>query len=87
MRKQSLQNPCGGEGAYFSVKNGDCGLVFVTMLDKAITVGTGDTFIGRFLYSLCQDEIFAKAVTEAALLATRVVKNGRGVPAAFENHT
>ena len=72
----------GPEGAFFASKN-QSSYVNVSKVANANTVGAGDTFNGRLLFGLCQNETPTEAVAAAAALATKVVQQGRGVLGAF----
>jgi fructokinase len=74
----------GGEGAAYAARKGERGRVVVERVERANTVGAGDSFNGRLLYGLCRGESLGEAVSEAARLATRVVQQGRGVLGALE---
>ena len=48
-------------------------------------MGAGDTLNGRLVFGLNVGEELGAAVTAGVALATNVVRNGRGVLAAFDN--
>jgi sugar/nucleoside kinase (ribokinase family) len=69
----------GGQGAFYADRDGRRGKVEVESVAAANTVGAGDSFNGRLVFGLCRGEVLETAVNEAAALATRVVRGGRGV--------
>ena len=76
----------GGDGALYASGDGsDLRTVSTEPISATSSIGAGDTLNGRLLYGLSSGETLTTAVTEAVSLATNVVRNGRGVLAAFEN--
>jgi sugar/nucleoside kinase (ribokinase family) len=73
----------GREGAVCADKDKVAGLP-TTPVERGNTVGAGDTFNGRLVWGLCRGEGLEEAVRGALELATRAVRNGRGVLGALE---
>ena len=69
----------GAGGAYYAAAGGQCGHVPVEEVEHSNTIGAGDTFNGRLLFGLSQRESLPAAVVSATTLATRAVRNSRGV--------
>lgn len=69
----------GGQGAFYAQRDGGRGQVGAEQVAGANTVGAGDSFNGRLVYGFCRGEKLGAAVAAAALLATQVVRGGRGV--------
>jgi ribokinase len=69
----------GAEGAFYAERGGARGWVATEQVKGANTVGAGDSFNGRLVYGVCAGEDFGRAVEAATLLATEVVRGGRGV--------
>lgn len=74
----------GANGAVFAARDGTKGTLPAERVDRANSVGAGDTFNGRLLYGFCCGEGLEKSVGEALRMATNVVRNGRGVLGALE---
>ena len=74
----------GPEGAVFAARDGETGKLSTERIDRANSVGAGDTFNGRLLYGFCCGEGLAKAVEEALRMATNAVRHGKGVLGALE---
>jgi len=74
----------GADGAAFAARNGVKGRLPTERIDRANSVGAGDTFNGRLLYGFYCREGLEKAVGESLHMATNAVRNGRGVLGALE---
>ncbi len=74
----------GGQGAYYAARDGVQGHARIEAIAGANSVGAGDSFNGRLLYGLCQQEPLDVAVQAAAELATRAVARGRGALGAVD---
>ena len=75
----------GGEGALFASRDtAEVGEVTTEAIRGTSSIGAGDTLNGRLVYGLSTGEGFGEAVAAAVALATHVVRNGRGVLAAFD---
>lgn len=74
----------GAEGAVWAGREEGSGCLPTERVEQANTVGAGDTFNGRLVFGLCRGEGLEEAVRQALRLATRAVRNGRGVLGALD---
>ena len=75
----------GKKGALYASNDGTTGVVPTEPISGSNSVGAGDTLNGRLVFGLNVGEELVDAVTAGVALATNVVRNGRGVLAAFDN--
>lgn len=68
----------GADGAAFGGQTGVCGVVAAERVDRAYTVGAGDTFNAGILHGLSTGKPMDETVVCAVNLATRAVRSGRG---------
>ncbi len=74
----------GGEGAVFGGRDEGIASLPTERVERANTVGAGDTFNAGLLHGLCQGQTLEEAVKIGLRLATQAVKRGRGVLGALE---
>ena len=74
----------GSLGALLASRAGESGTVPAEPVEGRNSVGAGDTLNGRLVHGLSRGESLAEAVAAAVELATKTVRNGRGVLGAFD---
>lgn len=74
----------GANGAVFATRRGDMGMVETERIEKAYTVGAGDTFNAGLLHYFQRGHAIQDAVKFAVTLATKTVACGRGALGAME---
>jgi len=74
----------GANGAVFATQGGDKGQIETERIEKAYTVGAGDTFNAGLLHYFQRGHAIQDAVQFAVTLATKTVACGRGALGAVE---
>jgi sugar/nucleoside kinase (ribokinase family) len=75
----------GADGATFCDGNGIVGQVGTARVDKAYTVGAGDTFNAGLLHGLSTGLALGDAVQMGVNLATKAVRSQRGALGAVDS--
>jgi sugar/nucleoside kinase (ribokinase family) len=74
----------GGEGVVFGGRDEEVASLPTERVERANTVGAGDTFNAGVIHGLCRGQTLEEAVKIGLRLATQTVKRGRGVLGALE---